>query len=89
MDDTTTIQKNVEMTRGSIRGKKSPAITPYRVQGETELLSPPGCEGKVLRIRQQLAEDKYDFNRRLNAAFDKLLDELFGREDTAIRMAVC
>jgi len=31
---------------------------------------------KVLAIRQQLDEGKYDINKRLNAAIDKILENL-------------
>ena len=88
MDETTAVDRSVEMTRGGVRGRKGPAIIPYRVQGGTGLSSPAICEEKVVHIRQQLAENKYDFDRRLDAAFDKLLDELFGQEDATRSLAV-
>ena len=80
MNDTTAVNGSVEMTMGSVRGKKGPVIIPYRVEGGTGLSSPATCEEKVLHIRQQLAEDRYDINGRLEVAFDKMLDELFGHE---------
>ena len=39
---------------------------------------PPVHKKKILKIRQQLAEDTYDINERLNVALDRLLEDLIG-----------
>ncbi|MHC4654451.1 MAG: hypothetical protein ACYS91_05455 [Planctomycetota bacterium] len=43
---------------------------------KTPLLPMGVHEEKVIAIRQQLAEGKYDINHRLNAAIDKILENL-------------
>lgn len=76
MDETTASKKRMEMITGDVSGKKAPAIIPYRLQGETGASSPGIGEEKVRNIRRQLAENKYDFRKRLDAAFDNLLKDL-------------
>jgi hypothetical protein len=63
-----------------VRGKKTQPGTTHCVQIGVGSPSPEICGEKVLHLRQLLAEGKYDFDNRLNVAFDKLLDELFGQE---------
>jgi hypothetical protein len=37
---------------------------------------------KILNLRRQLTEGKYNFNERLNVILDKVLEELTTKEDT-------
>ena len=39
---------------------------------------PPVRKEKVLKVRQQLTENTYDIDERLNIAFDRLLEDLIG-----------
>lgn len=36
------------------------------------------CRGKVLAVRRQLREGKYDIDSRLAAVFDRILEDLIG-----------
>jgi len=56
--------------------------TGSRVQERITFSSPPPCGilppvrmEKVLAVRQQLAEGRYDFSRRLDTLVDRLLKE--------------
>ncbi len=40
---------------------------------------------KVLAVRQQLAQDKYDLNGRLDAVLDSLLEDIIGRDSLSNR----
>jgi hypothetical protein len=79
-DGTIADEKSTETTMNDVRGKKTQPGTTHGVQIGVGSPSPQICGEKVLHIRQQLAAGKYDFDKRLNVAFDKLLDELFGQE---------
>lgn len=68
--------------------KVQPVVAPF-VQGKIEPLCPEIFGGKVRTVRRQLAESTYDTKRRLDVAFDRLLDELFGQEDKTRTMTVC
>ncbi len=73
-------ERNTKIPTSDVLGKKTqPGIT-HGVQIGIGSPSPETCGEKVLHIRQQLAEGKYDIDKRLNVAFDNLLDELFGQE---------
>jgi hypothetical protein len=60
--------------------KAQTTVAPF-VPGKIELLCPEIFNGKVRTVRQQLTEGRYDTKGRLDIAFDRLLDELFGKED--------
>lgn len=73
-------ERNTETPINDVRGKKTQQGTTHDAQIGIGPLSPEICGEKVLHIRQQLTEGKYNFDKRLNIAFDKLLDELFGQD---------
>jgi hypothetical protein len=79
-DETIADEKSIETTMNDVRDKKTRPGTTHCLQIGVGSPSPEICGEKALHIRQQLAEGKYDFDERLNVAFDKLLDELFGQE---------
>jgi hypothetical protein len=79
-DNATMVERSIETPMDDVRGKKMQPGTIHGVQKGVGSPSPEICEEKVLHIRQQLGEGKYDFDKRLNIIFDKLLDELFGQD---------
>lgn len=79
-DELVAVEKSTETAMNDVRGKKTQPGTTHCVQTGVGPPSPEICGEKVLHIRQELAESKYDFDKRLNVAFDMLLDELFGQD---------
>jgi hypothetical protein len=49
---------------------------------------PPIRKKKILEIRRQLSKDRYDVDVRLNAALDRLLEEIVA-EDSTIDDCLC
>ncbi len=60
--------------------KVQPVVAPF-VPGKIEPRRQEIFNGKVRTVRQQLTEGRYDTKGRLDVAFDRLLDELFGEKD--------
>lgn len=84
-----TIQNNktIVTSKGRERSSKhvhsekvQPRVAPL-VPGKNEYRFQEAFSGKVRTVRQQLTEGRYDTKGRLDIAFDRLLDELFGKED--------
>lgn len=74
---------NAARLTGGTRNREMQQKASRCAASETAIQLPRLCDGKVRSIRHQLSEDRYDINRRLEVAFDKLLDELFGHESRA------
>jgi anti-sigma28 factor (negative regulator of flagellin synthesis) len=69
-------EKGTKTTMGDVRGKK---VQPGTIHGLMKRIGSPSSEmrkEKVRGIRRQLAEGKYDIDKRLNIAFDKLFEDL-------------
>lgn len=67
-------KENKEITVAEIHSRR--ARQEIIVLEKNPLLQTDFRREKVLTIRQQLAEGKYDINERLNVAFDKILENL-------------
>jgi anti-sigma28 factor (negative regulator of flagellin synthesis) len=64
--------KGIKVDGTHKRRTKQEMIVPDKIS----LLSKNIREEKVIVIRQQLAEGKYDINKRLNVALDKIIENL-------------
>jgi len=67
-------KENKEITVAEIHSRR--AHQEIIVLEKTSLLPTDVRKEKVLTIRRQLAEGKYDINKRLNAALDTMLENL-------------
>jgi len=67
-------KENKEITVAEIHSRR--AQQGIIVLERTPLLPTNVRKEKVLTIRRQLAKGKYDINKRLNAALDKILENL-------------
>jgi hypothetical protein len=70
-DTATTMVQN----RENVVWAPAPALRPEWA----DALPPSIRGGRVLRIRRQLAEGKYDVDGRLSAAIDRFLESLIGK----------
>jgi len=69
-------KENREITVAEIHGRRAQQEIITLELEKVPSLAPDVRKEKVLVIRQQLAEGKYDINERLNVALDKILENL-------------
>lgn len=74
-DGTAVIGKNTDIPLSKGTGNKAQGrITAPAMQNTPSLTS--GRKEKILAVRQQLTEGRYDLDERLNIALDRMLESL-------------